>query len=211
MSDHDAVLVDMSHLWLLECFRIPECLRTAALDPCWFNHLNKMKVGFSRALHALLADSLSKCYDIPHLSIQKQILLKVEGRAGRASVLRLLMRTFGWRYVFILVTFSVWLASLSLLPFLTESLFEWLAEGQERDESHTCDSSFDIHGIPLPDDACRMDVIQQALTSAGSSLAAGLGWCAVLVGSRGLSQGALGTHRASVGHGIRSLRLKATP
>ncbi|CAE7317812.1 ABCC4 [Symbiodinium sp. CCMP2456] len=95
-----------------DMYEIPECLRTAALDPCWFNHLNKMKV---------------------------------EGRAGRASVLRLLMRTFGWRYVFILVTFSVWLASLSLLPFLTESLFEWLAEG--------------------------------------SSIAAGLGWCAVLVAS----------------------------
>ena len=58
------------------------------------------------------------------------IALKVEGRADRISVLWLLMRTFGWRYVFILVTFSVWLASLSLLPFLTESLFEWLAEGQ---------------------------------------------------------------------------------
>ncbi|CAE7746636.1 ABCC4 [Symbiodinium sp. CCMP2592] len=95
-----------------DMYEIPECLRTAALDPCWFKRLNKMKV---------------------------------EGRADHISVLWLLMRTFGWRYVFILVTFSVWLASLSLLPFLTESLFEWLAEG--------------------------------------SSIVAGLGWCAILVGS----------------------------
>ncbi|CAE7546569.1 Abcc1 [Symbiodinium natans] len=69
----------------------------------------------------LRAGALDPCW---YAQLKK---MKVEG--PRISVLWLLMRTFGWRYVFILVTFSVWLASLSLLPFLTESLFEWLAEG----------------------------------------------------------------------------------
>ena len=41
-----------------------------------------------------------------------------------------------------------------------------------------------------------MAVVQRTLISTGSSVVAGLGWCAILVGSRGLSQGALGTSRA---------------
>ncbi|CAJ1406943.1 unnamed protein product [Effrenium voratum] len=52
-------------------------------------------------------------------------------RKTDASVLWLLLRTFGWRgYIFIFFTFSFWLASLSMVPFLTDRLFQWLASGE---------------------------------------------------------------------------------
>ncbi|CAK8987864.1 unnamed protein product [Durusdinium trenchii] len=53
----------------------------------------------------------------------------IGAKTGHTSILWLLLRTFGWRYIFILFTFTFWLSSLSMVPLLTDTLFQWLATG----------------------------------------------------------------------------------
>lgn len=50
---------------------------------------------------------------------------------GSSSIFRLLLRTYGWRYIYILFTFTVWFFSLSMLPYLTDRLFQWVVETED--------------------------------------------------------------------------------
>lgn len=76
-------------------------------------------------------------YDLPrHLQAdcidgqQRRSLVRSRGR-GKTTVARVLLRAFGWRYPFVVLIFSVWLASLMMTPVLTDKLLACLASGED--------------------------------------------------------------------------------
>ena len=104
MSKHPADVASFpSRFWLLWLWPL---LRKGARQPL-------QEADIYEIPRPLKAEFLDDCWQ-PNIS------------AGSTTLFRVLMRTYGWRYIYILFTFSFWLASLSMVPYLTDRLFLWL-------------------------------------------------------------------------------------
>eukprot|EP00435_Cladocopium_sp_Y103_P070120 s1381_g34.t1 len=51
--------------------------------------------------------------------------------AGSSSLFRLLLRSYGWRYIYIVLIIMFWTVGLSMVPYLTDRLFQWVVATED--------------------------------------------------------------------------------